>query len=53
MAKNNETTSVKLYRSDYVMQGIAHVVLMTLTLLALLPFLLLTWVVYTSPSPRV
>lgn len=53
MAKNNETTSVKLYRSDYMMQGIAHVVLMTLTLLALLPFLLLTIASFTEEETAI
>ena len=41
MKNDKETGSVKLYKSDYIMQGISHLILGIMTLLALLPFVLL------------
>ena len=53
MAKEQEITSVKLYKSDYLMQGIAHTVLMLMTVLALLPFLLLTIASFTDEETAI
>lgn len=49
----DEEKYVKLYKSDYLMQAIAHVVLGVLTLLALLPFILLTIASFTDEQAAV
>jgi putative aldouronate transport system permease protein len=53
VVKDKEITSIKLYKSDYAMQGIAHMVLIILTLLALLPFVLLTIASFTDEQVAV
>lgn len=51
MAK--ETGSVKLYKSDYLMQTISHLVLGLVTLLALFPFVLLTIASFTDEQAAI
>lgn len=53
MKKSNETASVKLYKSDYAMQAISHVVLGIMTLLALLPFVLLVISSFTDEETAI
>lgn len=48
MKNDKETGSVKLYKSDYIMQGISHLILGIMTLLALLPFVLLIIASFTD-----
>lgn len=49
----DEEKSVKLYKSDYFMQTIAHIVLGLVTLLALFPFLLLTIASFTDEQSAI
>lgn len=51
MAK--EEKSVKLYKSDYLMQTISHLVLGLVTLLALFPFVLLTIASFTDEQAAI
>ncbi len=54
MAKiNTEESSAKLYKSDYMMQGIAYAVLTIMTLLALLPFILLVIASFTDEQTAI
>lgn len=50
---SDEAKSVKLYKSDYLMQAIAHIVLGILTLAALLPFILLTIASFTDEQAAI
>lgn len=53
MKSDKETSSVKLYKSDYIMQGISHLVLGIMTLLALLPFILLIIASFTDEETAI
>lgn len=53
MKGDKETSSVKLYKSDYIMQGISHLVLGIMTLLALLPFILLIIASFTDEDTAI
>lgn len=53
MKNASESSSVKLYKSDYIMQGISHVVLGIMTLLALLPFVLLIIASFTDEETAI
>lgn len=53
MKNDKETGSVKLYKSDYIMQGISHLILGIMTLLALLPFVLLIIASFTDEETAI